>query len=560
MVPTAATAPTAATDGQSITVNWQVEDRGSSAATGSWQDSVYISPTPTITSSSILLGTEPHTGGLAANATYDGTLTTALPALSPGYYYILVDVDSLYQAADVDRANNTLAATTGQLDISVPALSLGTALNGSFTAAGQDHYFQVTVPAGGSLSISLASNASSGAVALYVSQGVLPTPYNYQESSDGANEPSQALTVPQVESETTYYIEAESIAGSAATSNFTITASQTSKLAVTGISPTAGGNLGSVTVEIDGTNFTSSTTARLTHSGGLVEASAVDFVSASQIFATFNLSTSVAGAYLLTVEQGGQSVNAQTLFQVLAAGPAPITVALSVPEDVRPGRSATVVISYANESEDDVVAPLLTVSSTNADTYFSTPDNPNNYMRTAQVLAVAASGPAGILRPGESGQLTLTVLSDDTVAGDQISVQVGQLEPGQTIDWASQEAALQPSTIPTAAWNVIFGNLIATLGSTTDSYDAALAQAATYLGSWARRRRKSAMSAGSGPFWCLRRMPRFQRRPWRQRSMPPYPRRESCRWPWTGRSCRRLRAATSRESLAWVGRRAGKHP
>ena len=60
-------------------------------------------------------------------------------------------------------------------------------------------------------------------------------------------------------------------------------------------------------------------------------------------------------------------------------------------------------------------------------------------------------------------------------------MQVGQIEAGQTIDWASQESALQPSTIPTAAWNVIWTNLMATVGTTTDSYNAALAQAATYL-------------------------------------------------------------------------------
>ena len=62
---TSVTAPTTAAVGQSITVNWQVKDVDATAAAGSWQDSVYLSPTPTITASSILLGSVPHTGGLA---------------------------------------------------------------------------------------------------------------------------------------------------------------------------------------------------------------------------------------------------------------------------------------------------------------------------------------------------------------------------------------------------------------------------------------------------------------------------------------------------------------
>ena len=51
-------------------------------------------------------------------------------------------------------------------------------------------------------------------------------------------------------------------------------------------------------------------------------------------------------------------------------------------------------------------------------------------MQSAQVLAVAPSGPAGILRPGQSGQLTLTLLSNDTINNDAIPVQVGQIEAG----------------------------------------------------------------------------------------------------------------------------------
>ena len=157
------TAPTTANVGQSITVNWQVTDQSSQATTGSWQDSVYISPTPTITSSSTLLGMVPQTATVQGGASYNASLTATLPAaLAPGYYYVLVEVDSLYQLPDPNRANNTLAATTGQINIGLPSLTLGTPYADSFTAADQDHYYQITVPAGGSLNVALQSSASSG--------------------------------------------------------------------------------------------------------------------------------------------------------------------------------------------------------------------------------------------------------------------------------------------------------------------------------------------------------------------------------------------------------------
>jgi RHS repeat-associated protein len=479
---TQVSAPTTATAGQSITVSWQVSNAGSQDASGSWQDSVYLSPTPTITSRSILLGAVAQSGSLAASGSYNASWSGAVPALPPGNYYVLVQADSLYQVADANRGNNTRVADTGQLAVSVPALTPGTPSQGTFTAANQDQYYQVSVPAGGSLVVSLASAASSGATALYVSQGPLPTPYSYQEAAVVANQPNQTVTVPQVLTAQTYYILAHSVASNAATSAYTLTVTQGSAMTVSApAAPYTGGNGGNVTIEIDGTNFTPQTTASLSLGGTTIAASAIDFVNASQIFATFNLSGAAAGSYTLSVQQGGQSVTVPTSFQVTAATPATLNVTLSTPQYVRPARNAIIVITYTNPTTNDMVAPLLTINSTNANVLFSTPDDPNNFVQQAEVLAVAPTGPAGILRPGQSATLTLSLLSNDTIDNDTIPIQVGQIEAGQTIDWSSQQASLQPSTIPTAAWNVIFGNLTAALGSTSDSYNAALAQAATFL-------------------------------------------------------------------------------
>jgi RHS repeat-associated protein len=476
------TSTAAATDGQDVTVSWQVHNLINQAATGAWQDSVYLSATASITSNSILLGNKTHTGGIAADGSYSSSLTAALPALAPGYYYVLVEVDSLYQAPDLNRANNTLAAPA-LLQVSVPALTLDTTVSDSFSTADQDRYYQVTVPAGGSLAVLLASAAATGATALYVSEGSLPTPYNYQEAAVIVNQPNQNVVVPQVLTAGTYYILAHSVSGSAGTAGFSLTATQGSATTVTAIGPASAGNAGNATVEIDGTNFTAQTGASLTMGATTINASAIDFISASQIFATFNLSGAVVGNYTLAVQQGAQSATAPTMFQVVVGNGAPLEVNLSTPQFLRSGRTETIVITYANVSNNDMIAPLLAISSTNANNVlFSTPDDPNNFVRAAQVLAVSPSGPTGILRPGQSGQLIVTILSDDTISGDQIPIMVDQIEAGQNIDWSGLESAEQPGNVPTAAWNVIWNNLVAMVGSTTDTYNAALAQAATYLG------------------------------------------------------------------------------
>jgi RHS repeat-associated protein/uncharacterized repeat protein (TIGR01451 family) len=479
--PTSVTAPTAAISGQDITVDWQVSNLGTEAATGSWLDSVYVSTTPAITSRSILLDAVQHSGGLAVGGTYAGSLTTALPSLSPGYYYILVQVDSHYQVADGERTNNILSATSGQIQVSVPALTLGTPQGGAFTDANQDRYYQVSVPAGGTLQVSLVSAAESGGVALYVSEGTMPTTYSCQYAAKVANQPHQTLTVPQVLSAGTYYILAHSVSGAAATAGFTLAATQTTSLAVTGLGATSGGNAGNVTVEIGGANFTPDITAGLTLGSQTITAAAIDYVSASQIFATFNLTGATVGSYTLSVQQGAQSATAPVPFQVTTASTGTLDVTLTTPEVVRAGRTAPIVITYTNPTSNDMVAPLLEISSTNGFIFFSTPDNPNNYRRTTQVLAVATTGPAGILRPGESGQLTLTLLSNSAIDGDGIPVNVDLIQAGQTIDWAAQQGVLKPQSFSWAAWEAIWDNLLPGLGTTTDSYNAALAEAATYL-------------------------------------------------------------------------------
>jgi hypothetical protein len=473
------TAPAIATAGQSITVNWEVTNLTNLALTGSWLDSVYLSPTPSLSSSSILLGSKQEIN-LAANHSYGASLAVPLTTVPPGFYYVLVKVDSLYQVPDPNRANNSGAAS-GQINVSLPILTLGTAAHGSFTAADQDQYYQVTVPAGGALTVSLSSSASSGALALCIGQGTLPTAANNQGAAAVATQPNQTLIVPQVLSAGTYYILVHSISGTAATANYSLTVTQTSALTVTAISSYAGGNAGNVTIEIDGTNFTTATTATLTLGGTTINASAIDFVNAGQLFATFNLTGAAAGAYTLKVRQGSNSATAPTPFTVVVATAGTVTLNLSVPQFVRSGRTGIVVISYSNTTNNDIIAPFLTVSSDNPLVLFSTSGNPNDFIPEVQLLAVAPSGPAGILRPGQSGQLTLILLNNDPTDGADLPVDVSPIPAGQSIDWAEQQASLQPSTFSAASWNVVFSNLLGIIGSTTDSYNAALAQAATYL-------------------------------------------------------------------------------
>ncbi len=97
-------------------------------------------------------------------------------------------------------------------------------------------------------------------------------------------------------------------------------------------------------------------------------------------------------------------------------------------------------------------------------------------------LAISDTGPAGILRPGESGQVHITFRSTGSV-GDTSHFSTSVADDSQSIDWVSEQESLRLATIPEAAWPAVFDNFVANVGTTVASYHATLAADATYLSS-----------------------------------------------------------------------------
>ena len=57
-------------------------------------DSVFLSSTPSLDASALLIGQVQHTGGLGVDGSYPETLTAPLPGVFDGNYHVLVEADS----------------------------------------------------------------------------------------------------------------------------------------------------------------------------------------------------------------------------------------------------------------------------------------------------------------------------------------------------------------------------------------------------------------------------------------------------------------------------------
>ncbi|NUQ65836.1 MAG: hypothetical protein HUU20_25520, partial [Pirellulales bacterium] len=474
-------APAASEPGRQVQVSWIVRNAGSTAITASWQDAVYLSSDPILDDSDRLITTVPQTGGLASHAQYTGTAAVKLPAVLPGKYYLIVDVDRRYQVPnETNRANNILA-TTEPVSLSVPSLTLGTPFADEFGGAGEAHYYRVTPGGAQTLTVALDSAASGGATALYVSQFHLPTRGDFDFAAETAGA-DQNITIPTTGAGA-YYILAEGIRGEAASDGFTLTATIPT-LAIESIDLSSGGNTGQVTIGIRGTLFTAATQVQLLSGPTVINAASVDFRSPSLVYATFDLTGQPTGTYDVKATVGASSVTLTEAFTVTPGQSNPVEVFLSTPAGIRNGRWSSVLVEYTNTGNTDVVAPLLQLNATNcimrlADDQLPTGDYVN---ASLWFLGIAPDGPAGILRPGQSGSVRVYFRTIGGEGAIQVDFQLNVLAaPDSAFDWAALKTSLRPSYVAADAWDAVYPNLTANLGDTAASYNAALAADATYL-------------------------------------------------------------------------------
>ncbi len=477
--------PSSVQTGQDLTVNYSVQNTGNATSVSSWVDSVFLSSGPAINASAVLLGQVTHTGSVAAGGTYSGTLTAAVPAVAPGSYFIVVEVDSQGFVAESNRAGNVLA-TTSPVQVTVPGLALAAAgatptpATGTL-AAGQSTAFQLQVPAGQTVQISAGFNTAS-AGELLVGYRAVPTQAANLEQAFVPGQSQQQVTLSNTQ-QGTYYVVLLGEPGAGSGAPFVLTA-QEQPFGIDSFTPGTGSNAGAVTVALTGTLFTRETTVSLVAPGGTATpAIGVTFQNSTTLEAAFNLTGLSAGSYHLRVQNGAQSSTATAPFTVTTGNPGQLALHLSVPSAFRPGRPVTVTVEYENTGDTDIPAPLLELSADtgelelNGQANFTTTGSESGGPNVA-FLGTNPDGLASVLPPGAQGQATFTFVA--TAAGTA-NFQIEQIVSGGILAWTTLENSLRPAGIAPATWSVIFNNFLDEIGDTTDQYQLVMLEDADYF-------------------------------------------------------------------------------
>src|SRR5581483_3715818 len=215
--------------------------------------------------------------------------------------------------------------------------------------------------------------------------------------------------------------------------------------------------------------------------GSSVPALATQLDSATQLQATFDLTGKATGSYGIKVSQGGQTATAANALTVTAAAAGHLTVHFSVPGIVRVGSQGTLTVDYTNDGGADLPAPILDVTSSIPTLRFTTDANARG--DTVEFLAINPTGPAGVLPPGAHGSASFDFVAPTDLSSGTMQFQLGQqssLADTAPLDWAAAESQLQPVGVPAPAWDAVYANFTADVGTTLGSFQALLDREATY--------------------------------------------------------------------------------
>ena len=280
-----------------------------------------------------------------------------------------------------------------------------------------------------------------------------------------------------------YYVLVHGADGAALSSLFTLTAAEPG-LGIQSLGLTTGGNGGNVTIPVNGTDLTPDAVVTLVSGSTTLAPVSIAFQNASLLYATFNLAGQPTGTYSLHIANGGQSARLSGAFTVKQAQGPNLQVQLETPSGLRESTSRVGVeleVDYQNTGDTDMPAPLFQLTTgtdlaTLALVVGGTATNTQG-SETIDFVGNGANSAAGVLGAGDKGQVEI-ILYYNFVSldggGPGITVTLTTAATDTTpIDWSQYKSQFQPPSIPDSAWNIIWNNFTASVGSSAGPLPAA---------------------------------------------------------------------------------------
>jgi hypothetical protein len=256
--------PMTARSGEPLAVTWTVSNHGAFAAEGSWSDTAYLSEDAISDISDKPLGRVGHQGTLAPGESYNATLRTNLPPVTPGVYRVIVRPDIFDEIFEgPDEANNK-TASIGSLRVTVDALPLDVPVQTTLSM-GQDRLYQIAVGLGQTLRVDLSTPSGNAANRLFIRRGRLPSDTLFDAASSGTLKANGSVTVASTQDDV-YYLLVRGQSEPADNAPIALLA-QLLTFGITDVVTDRGGDTRYVTTTISGAQFSPQAIVKLVRPG-----------------------------------------------------------------------------------------------------------------------------------------------------------------------------------------------------------------------------------------------------------------------------------------------------
>ncbi|WP_048324300.1 CARDB domain-containing protein, partial [Crocosphaera watsonii] len=342
------TLPSGAQTGDNITLEWTVFNRSEEVAEGRWTDAVYLSTDATWDIEDRPIGRvirEDNTP-LQPGEFYTAQLQTSLPPITPGQYRVIVRPDIFDQVEEGENEVNNRTASADPLTVSVPSLQLGVRSNFDLD---QQQVYQVEVPLGQTLKVTLDGLLEDGANELFVRFGDVPTDVVYDAAYQGPLAPDQTAIIPTTKPGTYYIL----VRGQS--ENPVNLLAELVPFTVENVSTDQGGDSRYVTTTITGAQFHEDALVKLVRPG-FAEYEPVNYevIDSTRIKAIFDFRDAPRGLYdVKVINPNGDTAILPYRYLIERAMEPDIDIGLGGPRVLAPGNTGTYGVSVVSTTNID---------------------------------------------------------------------------------------------------------------------------------------------------------------------------------------------------------------
>lgn len=328
--------PAAAVSGEEFTIEWTVSNCGDVPADYYWQDAAYLSADAVWDVEDRLLGHFDYWYGLEPGDIYTAELSTTLPPVKPGRYYVIVRPDILDQVPEGSGEANNRMSSAGTVAVSVPELQLGVPLETTLST-NQERLFRVSVDADQTLLVSLTTASQNASNEVFLRHEDVPTAVKYDAAYEGPLQANQYAREGGTDAGT-YYVLIRGHYEPQANTPVTLLA-DTLPLTITSVEPDIGGDGRYVTLVLRGAQFDEQAIVKLVRPG-LAEYEPVrhQVLDSTHIIAIFDLRGAPHALYdVKVINPDGEAAVVPYRYLVERALEPDVTVGLGGPRVLSPG-------------------------------------------------------------------------------------------------------------------------------------------------------------------------------------------------------------------------------